>query len=157
MTDPSYEITEEEAEKIACAIRHYLLPEYLPIVDVYAVIENRQLVDDDPLIWAYHCPCQTVYLDDAAYAVNCGRQYVSRVYFNEYDEIIMDQQTMNIAQDLAPEEYDHMTAKVYYDFREEIPIIPFGFDGDTSLVNVLTLLGSYEWKREESGGGGVRG
>lgn len=155
MTD--YEITEEEAEKIACAIRHYLHPDYLHIVDVYSVIENRQLVDDDPVIWAYHCPCQSIYLDDDCYAVDCGRQYVARVYYNEYGEVIMDQQTQNIAQDLEPGEYDHMTATVYYDFRDEIPIIPFGFEGDTSIINVVTLIGSYEWKRDESGGGGVRG
>lgn len=155
MTDETYEITEDEAEKIAIAIRHYLRGEYLRILDVYSVIENRELVDDDPVIWAYHCPCQTVYLDEDAYAVDCGRQYVSRVYYNEEGEIIMDQQTQNIAQDLSPDEYDHMTANVYYDFRDEIPIIPLGFDGDKSLANVLTPLGTYEWKRDKPGGGGL--
>lgn len=157
MTDETYEITEDEADKIATAIRHYLLPDFLNITDVYSVIANRELIDEDPNIWAYHCPCQTVYLDDECYAVDCGRQYVSRVYFNEYDEVIMDQEINNIAQDLAPGEYDHMVARVYYDFRDEIPVIPFGYEGDTSLINVVTLLGSYEWKRDESGGGGVRG
>ena len=149
-----YTLTEEETEKIACAINHYLESQYLRITDVYSVIENRELVEENPNIWAYHCPCQTIYLDDNAYAVNCGRQYVSKIYYNSDGEALVDSQG-KIDTNPNPNDVDHMVAKVYYDFRSEIPVIPVDFEGDTSLANVLTPLGDYEWKRTEPGGGGI--
>jgi len=78
MPEVTYELTEEETEQIACAINHYLQSQYRRITDIYAVIENRELVEEG--IWKYPCPCQTIYLDDNAYAVNAGRQIVTSTY-----------------------------------------------------------------------------
>ena len=58
-------LSDDEIEEIACAIRHYLLSKYMPITDVYASIDNRVLIDDDPVIYAYHCPCQTTIISNA--------------------------------------------------------------------------------------------
>lgn len=148
-----YILSEEETETIACAIRHYLQPQYLRITDVYNVIANREQVEEG--IWAYNCPCQTVYLDDNAYAVDCGRQYVSRVYYNEHGEVLVNQQTMTLIEDPAPSEYETMTAKVYWDPREDITPLDPTYDGDQSIINALVYLGDYEWKRTEPGGGGI--
>lgn len=151
-----YNLTEEETEKIACAINHYLRPDYWRITDVYTIIENRILIDDENMIWKYPCPCQNIYLDEDAYAVNFGRQYVFTTYYNEHGEALVDHEG-HIDTNPDPEDVDHYTSKVYYDFRDEIPVVPVDFEGDTSLANVLVYLGDYEWKRSDSGGGGIRG
>ena len=137
-------LTDDEIEEIACAIRHYLLSKYMPITDVYASIDNRVLIDDDPVIYAYYCPCQTIYLDENSYAVECGRQHIE---FNDSEgKPVID-----------GGDYDPEKSIVTYDFRDNIGYLPPDFDGDTSIGAAMTLLGSYEWKRSKSGGGGVRG
>lgn len=136
------ELTDEEKEDIACAIRHYLLSKYFPITDIYTVIDNRVLLDDDPVIYAYYCPCQTIYLDENYYAVRCGRQYIE--YYDSEGKSVEE-----------GEEYDPEKSMVTYDFRDEIPYTPIGFDGDTSIGAAMTRLGSYEWKRSKPGGGGI--
>jgi hypothetical protein len=147
-------LSEEETEKIACAINHYLQPQYSRITDIYSVIETRQEIE--PGIWAYYCPCQTIYLDDDAYAVNCGRQYVEKIYYNPYGEALLDE-NYHYIQNPDPSEYASYTAKVYYDPRDPIPALPPDAEGDTSITNVMIYLGEYEWQRNGSGGGGVRG
>lgn len=153
MTD-EYTLTEEETEKIACAINHYLQSQYLRITDVYAVIENRELLDEDEQVWAYHCPCQTIYLDNEAYAVDWGRQVVEKIFFNEHGEILVDQ-TGQFIKEAEPSEYDHYIARVYYDPREEITVPEEGFQGDVNTLPDYIYLGDYEWKRDKPGGGGI--
>lgn len=149
-------LSEEETEKIACAINHYLQPQYSRITDIYTVIENRRQVptQDESIIWAYDCPCQTVYLDEDAYAVDCGRQVVEKIFFNEHDEILVDQ-TGQFIKEAEPEDYDHMIAKVYYDPREDITPPEQDFQGDVNTLPSYIYLGEYEWQRTKPGGGGI--
>lgn len=149
-----YILTEEETEKIACAINHYLQSQYLRITDVYSVIEQRELVGEEPNVWAYNCPCQTIYLDDDAYAVNWGKQIVEKIFFNEHGEILLDQ-TGQFIKEAEPQEYDHYVAKVYYDPRTEVTVPEQDFEGDVNTLPSYIYLGDYEWKRTTPGGGGI--
>lgn len=144
-------LTEDERGEIKSALWHYLLSKYRRITNLDAVIDQRIEVTEG--VYAYPCPCQTVYLDDNAYAVTYGRQTVGTRYINDEDELVA------YVTDTIPtppeEEYTKVIRSVFYDFREEIPEVPLNYDGDLNYRP--TKLGSYEWKRDKSGGGGVIG
>ena len=149
-------LTREETEKIATALFHYHRNRYRRITDYYKVITQRTEVAEG--IYKYPCPVQDIYLDEECYAVEHGKQHVIKYYYDENDEIIVDQNG-HLVEDLEEGEYAYMEGEVYYDFRkeDEIPEVPDGYDGDGSLINVFTLVGDYEWKRSTAGGGGVVG
>ena len=151
MTTPN--ITDDEREQIKCALWHYHRSKYHRITDYNKVINNREEIEEG--VFYYPCPLQDVYLDDTFYAVTHDRQFVNTLYFTEDNEIIMDGDVP--AQDLPEGSYDHVESTVYYDFRDERPEVEPGYTGDTSMANVYVRLGSREWKRSDSGGGGVRG
>jgi hypothetical protein len=99
----------------------------------------------------YPCPVQKIYLDEENYAVTYDRQTVWTVYLNEEGNVLCDTTSNNPT---PPQEYDSVKREVYYDFRETIPDTPV--DDDVN-ANVATFVADYEWKRSNSGGGGVRG
>lgn len=147
-------LTYDETQTIISALWHYHLDKYHAVTDYYKVVEERVEVEEG--IYMYPCPLQPVYLDEDAYAVTYDRQLVWFYYFDENDEFILDNEDM--PPEILPEgEYTRREGTVYYDFRETIPTIPQDYEGDTSLANVLTELGDYEWKRDTAGGGGVHG
>ena len=145
-----YNLTEEERDEIKSALWHYLLDKYRRITDLDAVINQRTEVTSG--IYEYPCPCQTVYLDENAYAVTYGRQTVGTRYIND-DELVA--YTTDTNPTPPEEEYTKVIRSVFYDFREETPTVPENYTGDVGYIP--TKLGPYEWKRSNSGGGGVIG
>jgi hypothetical protein len=141
-------LTEQQRGEIKSALWHYLLDKYRRITNLDAVIDQRTEVTTG--VYAYPCPCQTVYLDENAYAVSYGRQTIYTRYVND-DELV------SVSTDTIPTppegEYTSVIRSVFYDFRDEIPEVPQDYDGDLGFLP--TKLGSYEWKRNTPGGGGV--
>jgi len=145
-------LTDEQKSKITSALWHYHLDQYHRISNYDNIIDNREEVT--PGVFYYPCPLQDVYLDADCYAVDYDRQHVFFYYYDENGEIILDENDMP-AEDLPEGSYTSRKGYVYYDSREEIPTIDPDATGDTSIINVLTYLGDYEWKRNTPGGGGV--
>lgn len=144
-------LTQEERDEIKSALWHYLLDKYRRITNLDAVIDQRTEVTSG--IYEYPCPCQTVYLDENAYAVTYGRQTVGTRYINDDDELVA--YTTDTNPTPPEEEYTKVIRSVFYDFREETPTVPENYTGDVGYIP--TKLGPYEWKRSNSGGGGVIG
>lgn len=146
-------LTSDEREEIATVLNHYLLNEYRRVTNYYKAIDNR--VEVETGIYMYPCPIQKIYLDDENYAVTYDRQTVWTAYLDEDGSIVYDTTDNNPTPPQA--EYDTVIKQVFYDFRDESEIqpIPAGYTGDTSFIP--TYVAEYEWKRSDSGGGGVVG
>lgn len=70
---------EDEIDKLRIVLRHYLLPKYRRLCNYEEVIENRTTITvDGETIYVYHCPCQTIYLDSDAYAIDYEEQEVDK-------------------------------------------------------------------------------
>lgn len=75
------EITDEVIEEVTYALKHYLYEWYKDICDYETVIRNRKEIIIDvngveTTIYAYECPCQTVYLNSLHYPMSYGRQHI---------------------------------------------------------------------------------
>lgn len=67
-------LTSEEKELLMSVLKYYHKNEFTGITDYEKVIGLVEEVEEG--IFAYPCPCQTIYLDDTFYAVEYGKQHI---------------------------------------------------------------------------------
>lgn len=92
-------LTEDEIEELSVILFHYLKPEYRRLCDFETVIQERNtLTVDGETVYAYECPCQTIYLNTENYPITYGKQLVDIEDDGYYYQFVEDD-TINTVMD----------------------------------------------------------
>lgn len=102
----------ELIEKVSGVLNHYLSNEYKILSNYEIIIDNRrEITVHGETIYAYDCPCQTIYLDENLYAVTYDRQKVEddKYYYN-FTSIESNPNMKDIYTYIAPYEWKRSTS-----------------------------------------------